>query len=340
MPRATMLAAALAAAFAASPDAVEARQSPLPPGACVTAGEVGIPYEVGVNCRTVEVDGFPRRFEVYIPRTRPTTGVGAPVVFMFHGSSGDGEKFLRISGWREQSDAVGAISVYPTAVRYRIKDNGRLSTKWNDGTLRREVDLSERPDDYPLDAPWPANDVGFVDAIVADLEAQLPVDRRRIYASGFSNGAGFTARLAVERSTVFAAATMVAEALERPRPIERPIPMYLVAGAADPKLLAHVGLPELPLNPLELLTIPFIEDAVEAHLDTLGLDPADFGSVRRTHSTSLRWPAIGTGADGALFRFAVLEGLRHNYPNAHNNPAGFEAAPEFWKFLEDHPLPN
>jgi hypothetical protein len=38
--------------------------SPLPPGACATHGTVGLAYDVGVNCRVVEVDGHPRRFIV------------------------------------------------------------------------------------------------------------------------------------------------------------------------------------------------------------------------------------------------------------------------------------
>jgi hypothetical protein len=118
--------------------------------------------------------------------------------------------------------------------------------------------------------------------------------------------------------------------------------MYMVAGSLDPKILARTGPPplsELPLNPLDLLAEPLVASTVAAHLDTLGLDAGDFGTVARPHSTSLRWPAVGTGTDGALFRFAVLEGLHHNCPNAHNNPAGFEAAPEFWEFFRTHPLP-
>ena len=41
-----------------------------------------------------------------------------------------------------------------------------------------------------------------------------------------------------------------------------------------------------------------------------------------------------------MFRFAVLDGLRHQYPNGRNNPAGFEAAPEFWAFFRTHRLPG
>jgi polyhydroxybutyrate depolymerase len=339
---AAAVAATLAVAPVASARGDTQRQGPLPPGACATHGAVGLAYQVGVNCRVVDVDGHPRRFVAYVPDRPPVTGSRTPVVFMFHGSTGTGEQFLRKSGWREQADATGAVAVFPTGLRYRVLESGRLRTKWNDGDLRNEIDLDERPDGYPPDAPWPADDVGFVDSIVSDLDAQLPVDRRRIYASGFSNGAAFTARLAVERSTMLAAAAFAGGGLHEPRAIARPVPMYLVGGTLDEHVLEQTGPPpltELPLDPLALLTEPIVRSTVGAHLGTLGLDATDFGTDGRLHSTSFRWPATGTGPDGALFRFAMLEGLRHKYPNAGNNPAGFAAAPEFWSFFASHPLP-
>ena len=270
-------------ALAQTPDRAHATgASPLPPGACVTHGAVGLAYEVGVNCRVVDVDGHPRRFVVYVPATRPVTGSRAPVVFMFHGSSGSGEQFLRISGWREQADATGLIAVFPTGLRYRVLDSGRLSTKWNDYSLAAQVDLSERPPGYPANAPWPANDVGFVDAMTADLGAQLPIDRHRIYASGFSNGAGFAARLAVERSTVLAAAAFSGGALPAAQAPARPIPIYLTVGTLDDRVLAQTGPPpltRLPLDPLALLAEPVIRSTVGAQVATLGLDVGDFGVI-------------------------------------------------------------
>jgi polyhydroxybutyrate depolymerase len=344
-------AAALAASVAVSAVPAHALTAPLgstkgsraaAPDACVTSGPAGTAYRPGVNCRVVDVDGFPRRYIVYIPRTRPVTGSRAPVVFMFHGSSGNGQKFLRISGWREQADATGLVAVFPTGLRYRVLESGRLSTKWNDDDLASQVDLDEKPRGYPEDAPWPANDVGFVDAIGHDLDAQLPIDRHRIYASGFSNGANFTARLAMERSTVFAAAAFSAGSLGVQHAPARPIPMYMTVGTLDDRVLEQTGPPplsQLPLNPIELLSVPVVEATLTRHLASLGLDPGDFGTTTQAHSTSFRWPARGTGQDGALMRFAALEGLRHNYPNDRNNPFGFEAAPEFWDFFAAHPLP-
>jgi polyhydroxybutyrate depolymerase len=313
-----------------------------PPAECDHHGVAGSPYEVGVNCRVVEVDGHPRKFIVYLPGRAPEPGQRAPVVFMFHGSTGTGPQFLRISGWRQQADATGLVAVLPQGLRYRVLESGRRSTKWNSFELPSEVDLSERPRGYPEGAPWPADDVGFVDSIAADLRSELPIDRRRIYASGFSNGAAFTARLAVERSTQIAAAAFSGGGLEEVQAPARPIPMYTTLGTLDSRALAQTGPPpltELPLGPFAALAEPLIGSILSTHVNTLGLDPGDFGVRSRPDSTSFRWPATGTGPGGALYRFALLRGVPHKYPNAHNNPAGFEAAPRFWDFFRQHPLP-
>lgn len=334
MVRVPLAAAAFVAGLLAA-SGTAAAAPPLPPGACATTGPIGQAYAPGVNCRVIEVDGFRRRFEVYVPHRRPVTGRRAPLVFMYHGSSGSGERFLRISGWRQQADRTGLVAVFPTGLRYRVLDSGRLNTKWNDGRLATEVDLDERPAGYPEDAPWPADDLGFTDAMLADLEAQIPVDSHRVYASGFSNGANFAARLGLERSTVFAAAAYSGGALMVPESPARQIPLYMAAGTLDDRILEKTGPPplaELPLNPLDLLAVPVVQATLAPVLDALGLDRADFGTVSRPHVTTVRWPAVHP-----RFRFSALEGVTHQYPNGRNNPAGFAAAREFWRFFRAHP---
>jgi polyhydroxybutyrate depolymerase len=287
---------------------------------CASQGDAGTPYAAGVNCRTIQVDGHQRQYLVYVPRRHAAR---APVVFMFHGSSGNGERFLRISGWREQADSTGLIAVFPTGLRYRMLDTGRRITKWNDYGLAEDVDLTDKPPGYPADAPWPADDVGFNDAMLADIRAQLPIDRRRVYASGFSNGAQFTARLAVERSEVLAAAAFSAGGLNGAYQPARPIPMYMTVGSLDDRVLALTNLPELPLDPFALLSVPVIGAMVDAHLDTLGIPRRPFAAISRRGSTTLRWP-------GDRFRFTVIDGLEHTYPDA--------APREFWRFFQAHPL--
>jgi polyhydroxybutyrate depolymerase len=301
--------ALLAAAFLLAVPAAASAQTP----SCDTRGPAGTAYATGINCRTLQSDGDRRRYEVYVPANARRN---APVVFMFHGASGNGERFLRISGWRQQADATGLIAVFPTGERYRITETGGMSTRWNVFGIENEIDEAETP---------PADDVGFVDAILADL-GSLGVDAHRIYASGFSNGAGMAARLGVERSQTFAAVAFSGGGLGAAQPpAPRAVPTYSALGSLDDRVLGRLDppLPELPMNPRRILANPVLGDHLDAALDTLGLAhrPSAARLTRRT--TTIRW--------GSLFRFTMIAGLGHNYPD--------DAAERFWAFFSRHRLP-
>ena len=182
----------------------------------------------------------------------------------------------------------------------------------------------------------PADDVGFVDAIMADLDSRLPIDRHRVYASGFSNGAGFTARLSVERSTRIAAAAYSAGGLlEGTGAGPRGADVHH-GSARSTTGSSRTGLAELPLDPVEILSEPVLGSFVDSHLATLGLDGGDFGAAAGPTSTLLRWPERPTA------RVPVRDARRASstgIPTADNNPAGFAAAPEFWEFFRAHRLP-
>ncbi|MDA0171566.1 hypothetical protein OJ998_20865 [Solirubrobacter taibaiensis] len=306
------------------------------PPSCATDGAIGLAYAEGVNCRTVELDGHPRRFLVYVPQTAPPAGTRRPVVFMFHGSSGTGEQFLGMSGWREQADATGLIAVFPTGLRYRVLDSGRLTTKWNGFELAEQIDTSELPPGSDPGAPVPADDVGFVDTMMADLRARLPIDGRRVYASGFSNGADFTARLSIDRSDKLAAAAYSGGALPFAATPDRAVPTLVTVGTDDPKIIEQVDptLPALPLDPVDILTTAGLTDVLGRYHATFGLDPSLYSVVAEPTSTTFRWPA-----GRPQFTFAMLAGVRHQYPNGGNNPNGFAAAPQFWDFFREHRLP-
>ena len=313
---------AAAAALLAVPSAAGAQVPPQ----CATAGPTGTAYGPGFNCRTLDLDGVPRRFEVYVPANVPAD---APVVFMFHGSSGTGEQFAASSGWREEADRSGLIAVFPTGQRYRITETGRLSTKWADFNLVDDIEETETP---------PADDVGFVDDMLADIEAGLSIDSHRVYASGFSNGAGFAARLAVDRSETFAAVAYSGGGLNAAHTPARSVPTYATVGTLDQKILERMDPPitELPLGPVQILSNAEIREYLSIALETVGLDEHLYGVTAQPHSTNFRWPATG---NGPVYRFAMLEGVTHQYPNGTNNPNGFAAAPEFADFFAAHRLP-
>ena len=93
--------------------------------------------------------------------------------------------------------------------------------------------LQPRQDDIEEIETPPADDVGFVDDMLADIEAGLSVDSHRIYASGFSNGAGFAARLAVDRSETFAAVAYSGGGLNAAHTPARSVPTYATVGTLD-----------------------------------------------------------------------------------------------------------
>jgi polyhydroxybutyrate depolymerase len=332
------------------------------PAECATQGPAGTPFRPGANCRTVTVDGFPRQYLVYVPPVLPRR---PPVVVMHHGSGGDGLKFLNISGWTEKADEAGLIAIFPTGLTVFFLEEQRCTTKWHAYGLEDEIDLDIKPRivtrdgtviDYPADAPWPADDLAFERAMLGDVRAGLDADPSRFYATGFSNGASFTARLSVEMADVYAAAAYSGGALGDvaatglpPIPARR-IPVVLQAGSCDPKVAEKLGVvfdaqdcasgqvEGIPLDPDKLLGIPQLAWLVALTLDTYGLAHEPHETVAREQSTCMAWSTPAGPPDAAnVFQFTMLAGVTHQYPacnvNRCNNPGRFSAADAFWRFF-------
>ena len=174
-----------------------------------------------------------------------------------------------------------------------------------------------------------------MDQVLADLERGLPIDSSRVYASGFSNGAGFAARLAADRSTVIAAAAFSAESLPFAVRVARPVPTWMTVGTLDDRILAQAGLPELPLEPARLLCRPDRRRRDRRAPGDRGRRPARVLDRKRART---RPASPGRPRTHPLFRFTALAGLGHAYPHVRNNAAHFEAAREYWEFFLANPL--
>ena len=127
--------------------------------------------------------GRQRSYIVHVPPVA-REGRPLPVVLNFHGGGGNAESQQNIPRLDALADAEGFLAVYPDGTG-RMPD--RLLT-WNAGTCCAYSVMNS------------VDDVGFTLALLADLEARQPVDRRRVYATGLSNGAMMAWRLAVEAS--------------------------------------------------------------------------------------------------------------------------------------------
>jgi polyhydroxybutyrate depolymerase len=168
-------------------------------------------YPTGSSVHTITFDGLERTYRVYVPESL-TPGPSALVV-MLHGGFGSARQAELAYGWDTQAEESGLIVVYPEGV-------GR---SWNGGTCcgaaaKRDLD-----------------DVGFIEAVVAEVSSVLEVDPQRTFAAGMSNGGIMAYRLACE-SEVFAAIGVVSGTMLVDCDARRPVSVMHIHGALDESL--------------------------------------------------------------------------------------------------------
>jgi len=175
------------------------------------------PDKLETRCESLSYGGRERTYQLYVPARLHEP---APLLFVLHGGGGSGANmaFMSRQTFNRIADRDGVIVVYPDGV-------GR---NWNDG--RRGVKsaaMQERVDD-----------VGFVRALVRELNKRYPVDAKRIYSTGISNGGFMSFQLGCEAADVFAAVAPVAATLSEDlgphcRP-SKPVSVAILNGTDDP----------------------------------------------------------------------------------------------------------
>lgn len=151
------------------------------------------PIPVGDSVRTLMHNGFERSYILHVPPSYDGTHSIA-VVLVFHGGGGNAEHAMRLTGFNLVSDQAGFLAVYPNGTG-RFRD---IFLTWNGGLCCGYAQKIN------------ADDVGFVRALIADLQSFANIDTKRIYATGISNGGIMSYRLACEASDLIAAIAPVA----------------------------------------------------------------------------------------------------------------------------------
>lgn len=165
--------------------------------------------------RQWKVDGVVREALVHIPssaKLKPT-----PVVFAFHGHGGSMENAART--FRYETLWPEAIVVYMQGLKTpgQLTDPEGNRPGWQAGV----GDQGDR-------------DLKFFDAVLASLIADSHVDEKRVYATGHSNGGGFTYLLWAAREDRLAAVAPSAAIAAKLVGKLKPKPVFHVAGERDP----------------------------------------------------------------------------------------------------------
>jgi polyhydroxybutyrate depolymerase len=157
--------------------------------------------------------GRMREYLIHVP-----AAPNGSLVLAFHGGGQTAAQLERITGLDALADREHFIVAYPQA----------FERSWADG--RNETSAEKQGVD----------DVGFAKAVIDDIAKRQTIDRSRVFATGLSNGAIFTHRLACDTADMLAAIAPVIGAVAkntaascRPRV---PVAVVAVQGRADPSV--------------------------------------------------------------------------------------------------------
>lgn len=164
--------------------------------------------------RAITAAGRPRRY-VLVEPTSLEPGRRYPLVFVFHGDGGEATSFHQAFPF-ERASGADAILAYPDGIGFT----------WDLETL---VDN---------------RDVKLVEAILEELAARLPVDRSRVFATGYSSGGFLANMIACRRAELFRAIASNAGGAPYKQPLvwpngyprcpgQKPVPTLALHGARD-----------------------------------------------------------------------------------------------------------
>jgi polyhydroxybutyrate depolymerase len=294
-----------------------------------TLGAASSPLTAGEHTITLKHGGRERSYIVHVPKA--AAGRQAlPVVLSFHGGGGWAAQQQDSTRLHELGEREGFIVVYPNGTG-RFSD--RLLT-WNAGSCCAYA-MKERVDD-----------VGFVAALLDDLGRRTPIDRSRVYATGFSNGAMMVHRLAAERPDLVAAIAPVGGSmvLERSAP-RASVPVMHIHSVDDPRALYDGGLgPPFPGTDNRVMHPPVSESLERWRAANGCTSPGKVVETRRSGSHRAEKISFAPCSSGAELVHWKLHGPGHVWPGAtptrRQNLTGpattvIDANEEIWKFFRE-----
>jgi len=290
---------------------------------------------------TLKIDGSERRYALYLP---PDLGTEPrPLIMELHGGGITIEDVTGLSGhtspyklWMNLADAEHFIVVYPQGL------NGAYGKPtWND--CRGDASVNSQ-----------ADDVAFLNTLINRLEATYPIDSRRIYISGTSNGGLMALRLAEEIPQQLAAVAVVAAAMPADSscpPSTTPLSVMFINGTQDNHLPYQGGIISSPPNPTHG-TVLSTKDTIHIWIERNGtnttplvthypdLDPHDHSTVTRfTYSrgkdnTEVILYEVAGGGHAAPSIRETYSWLFEHYFGYQNHD--IETVWEEWQFFRQH----
>jgi polyhydroxybutyrate depolymerase len=227
-----------------------------------------------------------------------------PVVIALHGGMGSAGAIEKQSRISQQADKYGFIVAYPEGLG--LSWARRLARSWNGGTC---CDPARKRK---------ADDVGFIGAMLDRMAKKFKIDPTRVYATGISNGAIMSYKLACDLSDRIAAIAPVAgpNATATCSP-SKPVSVIHFHGSGDPCSPFEGGpgggcaARALGMKPKPIFDTPPIAEIVRQWAKRNGA-PAKGELTLKKGSVSCT--TYGPGRQGSEATLCVVKGGGHTWP--------------------------
>jgi polyhydroxybutyrate depolymerase len=262
---------------------------------------------------SIAVDGRTRTYVLHIPsgyHGNPKT----PLVLVLHGATQSPESVERMSGMSALADREKFLVAYPSGT-------GRLSRvpTWNAGNCCG----------FALDHK--VDDVAVIRALIGKLERDYPVDPRRVFVTGISNGAMMSYRLACELSDKIAAIAPVEGALNVDCRPPHPVSAIVFHGTAD------------RLVPFDGGSTPFqvgggrTDGSVAGAVAFWAREDGCPSSPARSETPEVRTTIYSGCKNGMGVALYAIPGGRHRWPRQPPSGNHVPATDLMWSFFAGHP---
>ena len=272
--------------------------------------------------RTLVVAKQERSYEVDVPTGAAPAG-GWPVVLVFHGGGGSAAGARTQSRMSVLGTAERFVAVYPQGSGGVA---GKLKT-WNGGTC----------------CGWAMNhhvdETAFVAALLDDLASVVPVDAKRVYATGISNGGMMAYLVACTLAGRVAAIAPVAGEMTMSanecRPA-RPVAVLAIHGTADRNLPFDGG------PGARALAVHDVR-SVAAAIDFWRRNNRCADAPATEHNGGVARTRYGGCSDGSDVELIAIDGGGHSWPGGERmarflDPpsTAIDASAEIWRFFARH----
>lgn len=253
-----------------------------------------------------------RSYRLYVPGNYDPAKPAALIVAL-HGGLGTGKIMQESAHLDDDAERAGMLVAYPDGV-------GR---GWNAGTCCGS----------PMEKN--VNDVLFLRNLIADVSQRYPVDPKRIYGTGFSNGGMLLHRVACEAPELFTAIAPVSGGMMlKECKAKTGLPVMIIQGKADDRIFWNGGTFDGTYRPSVKEMVASLRQRNQCSADEAVVEQRGVVDCRKLKACSGGREVIWCGLDGVGHQWAGGKTVLPRLLGA--NTDEFDTSAEVVKFFQAH----